>query len=165
MALHVPVWVGQIAGRGDRRPESHLYSRLKASLHVHALVVVLELCLRAEDHEKELLAGVVRELLSVRTHLHNELLVHEIHNGSQVSCVSRKAVWVPCEDGVESAFLDLSNQLVEDRTLTCILGGMGLSLYVHHFDAFSLGELKHLLYLRINGKRLFLITFRRLSRI
>ncbi len=93
--------VVQVSCRRDTGPESHLHSRLQSSLHVDALVVVLELRLGPEDHEKELLVRVIRESLAVRPNINQMLAIHQIHDASQVSGVTADAIRCPRQYPVE----------------------------------------------------------------
>lgn len=150
----------QISGGRNAWPEPHFNACAQPSLHVHAFIVVIEFCLRAQNHQQEFFTGSIRESLPVRFHFDKLALVHQVNNRPQVSSVAGEAIRVPRENAAEPAFTDLSNHLVEDWAACGLLGRMCLPLYFHHLKPVPLGYLEHLLYLGIDGQSLLFVRFR-----
>lgn len=82
------------------REMSEFCFRLESPDNIYAPVIVLELCLRAENHEKEFLIGSILEYLTVGSYFLKFPLIHEINHRPKVSSVSRESIWSPGENRV-----------------------------------------------------------------
>ena len=51
----------------------------KSSDDIYTPIIILELCLRAEDHEEEFLIGSILEYLTVRSYFLKFSLIHEVN--------------------------------------------------------------------------------------
>ena len=78
LTLLVAILFVEVAGRCGAWPIPHLASRSEPTLHVDDLLIILELRLRAENHEHELLVRVVREGLSIGADLDEFLLIKQV---------------------------------------------------------------------------------------
>lgn len=56
----------------------------ESPLYVHRFIIVLKLRLATEDHKKELLAWGICKLLPVGANLYEELLVHKVHERTEI---------------------------------------------------------------------------------
>ena len=70
-----PVYVAE--GSSAWSP-THFALRSNATLDVDTFVVILELCLRAEDHKQELFIRTVGECLRVSADMKQLVLVHQV---------------------------------------------------------------------------------------
>ena len=69
----------------------------------------------------------------------------------EVSCISTDTIRAQVSMPLYFAVPDLLDYLIEDGTLTCLLGRVAFSLHGDHLQSFSLGELEHLPDLRVDG--------------
>ena len=53
--------------------------RFESSDNIYTPIIVLELCLRAEDHEEEFLIGSILEYLTVSSDFLKLPLIHEVN--------------------------------------------------------------------------------------
>ena len=73
---------------------------LESSDDIYAPVIVLELGLRAEDHEEEFLIWCILEYLTISSDFLKFPLIHKIDHRPEVSSVSRESIWSPGENRV-----------------------------------------------------------------
>lgn len=67
----------------------------ESSDNIYTPVIILELCLRAEDHEEEFLIRGILEYLTVGSYFLKLPLIHEIDHRPKVSSISRESIWSP----------------------------------------------------------------------
>ncbi len=82
------------------REMSKFCFRFEPSDNIYTSVIVLELCLRAENHEEEFLIGSILENLTVGSDFLKFPLIHEINHRPEVSSISREPIWSPGENRV-----------------------------------------------------------------
>ncbi len=82
------------------REMSEFCFRLESPNNIYTPIIVLELGLRAEDHEKEFLIGSILEYLTVGSYFLKFSLIHEVNHRSEISSISRKSIWSPGENRV-----------------------------------------------------------------
>ncbi len=78
----------EISRRRPAWPQAHFNPGSQSALHVYALVIVLELRLTTENHQKELLVWRVGESLPIRLDMDELFLVHQIYERPEVACIS-----------------------------------------------------------------------------
>jgi hypothetical protein len=69
--------------------------RFESSDNIYTPVIILELCLRAEDHEKKFLIRSILEYLTIGSYFLKLALIHEVNYRSEVSSISRESIWSP----------------------------------------------------------------------
>ena len=67
----------------------------KSSDDIYTPVIILELGLRAENHEKEFLIRSILEYLTVGSYFLKLSLIHEINHRPEISSISRESIWSP----------------------------------------------------------------------
>lgn len=85
----------------------------KSSDDIYTPIIVLELCLRAEDHKEEFLIGSILEYLTIRSYFLKFPLIHQINHRPEVSSISRKPVWSPGENRVISSLSESIKESIE----------------------------------------------------
>ncbi len=130
---------------------------LESPDHIDASIVVLELRLRAEDHEEELLVRGVLEDLPVRADLAEGSLVHEVDHGAEVPGVSREAVGSPREHRVVPPLPEPVDELVEAPTLSRGFCGLALAYDFDHVESVAFCYFPHCFQLGVYRESLPLI--------
>ena len=86
---------------------------LESSDDIYAPVIVLEFCLRAENHEEEFLIGSILENLTVGSDFLKLPLIHEVNHRPKVSSVSRESIWSPGENRVIPSLSESIKESIE----------------------------------------------------
>ena len=133
--------------------------------NIYASIIILELCLRAEDHEEEFLIGSILEYLTVGSYFLKFPLIHKVNYWPEVSSVSRKSIWSPRENRVIPSLSESIKKSIESFASSWSFRWLTLPDYFDHIELISFCDLSHCLYLRLYRKGLSLIIFRWFSYI
>src|SRR3989344_2993597 len=99
----------------------------------------------------------------MRAYLLQPTRVHEVDYLTEVARVSTNTIRCPSEDAVVFTGTQVLDYLVEDWPRTGLLCRVTRSFHPHSLPSLSIGELEHLLYLRVYGEHLPLLGLRTLS--
>ncbi len=142
------------------REMSEFCFRLESSDDIYTPVIILELCLRAEDHEKEFLIGSILEYLTVGSYFLKLSLIHEIDHRPEVSSISRESIWSPRENRVIPSLSESIKKSIESFASSWSFRWLTLPDDLDYIEFVSFCYLSHCLDLRLYRKGLSLIIFR-----
>lgn len=139
--------------------------RLKSSDNIYTPVIILELCLGAEDHEKEFLIWSILEYLTIGSYFLKLALIHEVNHRSKVSGISWEPIWSPGENRVISSLSESLKESIESFASSWSFRWFTLPDDFDYIEFISFCHLSHCLDLRLYRKGLSLIIFRWFSHI
>ncbi len=139
--------------------------RFESSDDIYTPVIILELCLRAEDHEKEFLIWSILEYLTIGSYFLKFPLIHEVNHWPEISSISRESIWSPGENRVISSLSESFEESIESFASSWSFRWLTLPDDLNHIEFISFCYLSHCLYLRFYGESLSLIIFRWFSHI
>lgn len=137
----------------------------ESSDDIYTPIIVLELCLRAENHKEEFLIGSILEYLTVGSYFLKLSLIHEVNYWSEISSISRKSIWSPGENRVIPSLPESIKEGIESFASSWSFRWLTLPDYFDHIELISFCDLPHCLDLRLYRKSLSLIIFRWFSYI
>lgn len=138
---------------------------LKSSNDIYASIIILELCLRAEDHEEEFLIRSILEYLTVGSYFLKLPLIHEIDHRSEISSISREPIWSPGENRVISSLSESIEESIKSFASSWSFRWFTLPDDLDNIELVSFCYLSHCLDLRLYWKGLSFIIFRWFSYI
>lgn len=137
----------------------------ESSDDIYTPIIVLELCLRAEDHEEEFLIRSILEYLTVGSYFLKFSLIHEVNYWPKVSGISRQSIWSPGENRVIPSLSESIKEGIESFASSWSFRWLTLPDYFDHIELISFCDLPHCLDLRLYRESLSLIIFRWFSYI
>lgn len=137
----------------------------ESSDNIYTPVIILELCLRAENHEKEFLIGSILEYLTVGSDFLKFPLIHEINHRPEISSISRESIWSPRENRVIPSLSESIKKSIESFASSWSFRWLTLPDDLDYIQFISFCYLSHCLDLRLYRKCLSLIILRWFSYI
>ena len=147
------------------RKMSEFCFRLESSDDIYTSVIILELCLRAENHEEEFLIRSILEYLTVSSYFLKFPLIHEVNYWPEISSISRESIWSPGENWVIPSLSESIKESIESFASSWSFRWFTLSDDLDYIELISFCHLSHCLDLRLYRKGLSLIIFRWFSYI
>ena len=132
---------------------------LESSNNIYTPVIILELCLRAEDHEEEFLIGSILEYLTVSSDFLKLSLIHEVNYWPEISSISRKSIWSPGENRVIPSLSESIKESIESFASSWSFRWFALPDDLDYIELVSFCHLSHCLDLRFYRESLSLIIF------
>ncbi len=133
--------------------------------YIYTPIIILELGLRAEDHEEEFFIRSILEYLTVGSDFLKFPLIHEVNYRPEVSSISREPIWSPGENRVISSLSESIKETIESFASSWSFRWFTLPDDLDHIELISFCYLSHCLYLRFYRKGLSLIILRWFSYI
>lgn len=137
----------------------------ESSDDIYTPVIVLELCLRAEDHEKEFLIRSILKYLTIGSYFLKFSLIHEIHHRPEISGISRESIWSPGENRVIPSLSESFQESIESFASSWSFRWFTFPDDLDYIELISFCYLSHCFDLRFYRKGLSLIIFRWFSYI
>ena len=137
----------------------------ESSNDIYTPIIVLEFCLRAEDHKEEFLIGSILEYLTISSYFLKFSLIHEVNHRSEISSISRKSIWSPGENRVIPSLSESIKESIKSFASSWSFRWFTLPDYFDYIEFISFCYLSHCLDLRLYRKGLSFIIFRWFSYI
>lgn len=132
---------------------------LQSSNNIYTSIIIFELRLRAEDHEKEFLIRSILEYLTVGSDFLKFPLIHKVNDRSEISSVSREPIWCPGENRIVPSLPESFKESIESFASSWSFRRFTFPDDLYNIELISFCHLSHRFYLRFYRKGLPFVIF------